>query len=223
MARTFPTTSDFISEASIGSINVAGNNITIHAWVKPTQNGMIVNRFGGSGPSQQFFMQRTSNVLQVAISDGASDVATGATTMTTGAWHSCGLRKADSGGSGVLEAWLDGVMDGSVASPTGAQSIGGVAGSRYVIGLRSSASLSWGGAIAEVAVWLVTLTTDEMVALSRGASPLMVRPLDLYHYHPVWGVSPEIDLDETKINLNISGTPPLADHAPVGCPFPVAV
>jgi hypothetical protein len=113
-------------------------------------------------------------------------------------------------------------MDGSTASPTGAQGIGGAAGSRYVIGLRSSVSLSWGGAIAEVAVWLVTLTTAEMVALSKGASPLKVRPADLYHYHPVWGGSPEIDLVNPSVTLNISGSPTVANHAPVTPPFPLA-
>jgi hypothetical protein len=221
MARNFPTTSDFISEGSIGSINVTGNNLTVHAWIKGTNNGVIVNRWGSAGSTQQFLVQATSNELQVATSNGIADIASGVTTITDGVWHSVALRK-NGNGTGTLEAWVDGVVDGSADSLNGAQSVGSSAGSRYVIGLRSTAATSFGGVIAEVSVWLVTLTTDEMVALSKGASPLMVRPGDLYHYHPVWGVSPEIDLDATKINLNISGTPTRVDHAPVGCPFPVA-
>ena len=220
MARVFPTTSDFINEATIGTINLGpGAVATIHAWIKTTQNGVIVNRWGGSSPGQQFLVWATGGNLQVACSDGAADVATGSVTITDGVWHSVALRRT---AGNQLEAWVDGAIDGAIASTHGFQSVGNVSGSRYVIGLRGTVANSFGGAIAEVSVWKTDLTDGEMVALAKGASPLMVRPGDLYHYHPVWGGSPEIDLVPAKINLNVSGSPTVANHAPVTPPFPLA-
>jgi hypothetical protein len=43
----------------------------------------------------------------------------------------------------------------------------------------------WGGSIAEVGVWSVALTADEVLSLSRGISPALVRPQSLAFYAPL--------------------------------------
>jgi hypothetical protein len=51
----------------------------------------------------------------------------------------------------------------------------------------------WGGVISDAAIWNVQLTSAEMLALSKGLSPLKVRPASLIGYWPLLGISPEPD------------------------------
>ena len=76
-------------------------------------------------------------------------------------------------------------------------------------------SYSFTGRLAEAAMWNVVLTDTEHYILSRGCSPLMVRPQSLVAYWPLIGrTSPEIDIvggyDMTLVNA-----PTVGDHPPV--------
>lgn len=77
------------------------------------------------------------------------------------------------------------------------------------------------GTIAEVTLWAeVALTASEISALAQGVSPNLIRPIGRLFQWPMWGVaSPEPDISGSSNNGTVTGTS-LADHAPVGRPFP---
>lgn len=79
----------------------------------------------------------------------------------------------------------------------------------------SSRSNYFNGSIAEVGIWNVALTDQEVSALAAGALPHTVRPGKLVAYWPLWGLhSPEIDLSGSAQNMVITGAT-AANHAPV--------
>lgn len=62
------------------------------------------------------------------------------------------------------------------------------------------------GRIAHCAIWNVVLTAEEQISLSRGFSPLLIRPSALKMYVPVIGnASPEPDV-RGSFNMTINGT-----------------
>jgi hypothetical protein len=89
---------------------------------------------------------------------------------------------------------------------------------RIIIGARGyfgELGLFLNGKVAEVAVWRVDLTADEIASLYRGYSPLLIRPGSLRGYWPLTGRhSPEPDLREQR-SLTLSGSPGFADHPKV--------
>lgn len=116
----------------------------------------------------------------------------GKTALTTlgdggvaGGWHHAGYVAVDSTN---LATWLDGGTgpnDATDKTPSGLDTT--------VIGAWKIAAVAqrfFSGIIAEVGVWNVALTDNEMVMLSAGYSPLFIRPGNLVKYLPfraAWG------------------------------------
>lgn len=76
------------------------------------------------------------------------------------------------------------------------------------------------GALAEVALWNVALTADEVLALSRGVCPLLIRPNNLNRYWPLLGsgIAADILCRVSGLGLTTVGTMAKAAHAPVWMP-----
>lgn len=71
------------------------------------------------------------------------------------------------------------------------------------------------GAVAEVAVWNVSLSAAEAAILSKGYAAPFVRPSALQFYAPLWGRhSPEPDLRKGNA-LTLTNSPTAATHSPV--------
>ncbi len=88
---------------------------------------------------------------------------------------------------------------------------------RTQIGRRGDATPSgyMSGRIAEVAVWDVELTDDEAVSLSKGISPLLIRPESLVSYRPLYGRgNTEIELISGNNQIARNG-PTAAEHPPI--------
>lgn len=76
------------------------------------------------------------------------------------------------------------------------------------------------GKIAEVGLWNVALTDDEIDILRAGFSPLCVRPASLVGYWPLMGsYSPEIDL-VGRYEMTLTNAPTEADHCRIILPPP---
>jgi len=85
-------------------------------------------------------------------------------------------------------------------------------------------NVSENGKIAEVGVWNVALSLEEVAALAKGVSPNMIRRGALKHYTPIWGTaSPEVELSGNGNNMTLTGTGPVSTHCPVGPLIPFAV
>lgn len=74
------------------------------------------------------------------------------------------------------------------------------------------------GILAEAAIWGVALTDAEGVMLSKGYSPLLIRPQSLLYYVRAIGRnSPEMDL-VGGYDMTLNGGPTVADHPPIRYP-----
>ena len=141
-------------------------------------------------------------------------------TYSVNEWsHACGLWTSTTSRTIYLngDTANKGTDTGSV-NPTGFDSVtAGV--NRY-----SGSSYAWylSGSVAEVAVWNVALAEDEVVALSRGLSPLLVRPGSLKSYWPFYSVTSLVDI-VGGYHLTAYNTPASSDHAiPIVNPLAMA-
>ncbi len=83
---------------------------------------------------------------------------------------------------------------------------------------RNSASLFAEGKLAEVALYDSGLATDEAISLSKGFSPLLVKPESIVSYWPL--VRDMVTDIVGGNNLTPSGSPPVDDH--IGVVYPVS-
>jgi concanavalin A-like lectin/glucanase superfamily protein len=225
MARDFPGSgSNFLSVGDVAAIDITGTALTLHAWVNPdsvTNDGGIIAKWSGlSGGNQYLLLMGTDGKLQGQVRGSAADIVNSVTVLTTGRWYPVGLRKNGTG-AGALSVWIDGINDASVTSN---QSIQNTSTGLEVGRAAISNTLIWDGKLCEAAIWNAALSDGEMLALGRGVSPVLIRPTNLKGYWPIWAVAgPEADLSGNVNNLTVTGTIPLADHAPVEMPFPQPV
>lgn len=82
-----------------------------------------------------------------------------------------------------------------------------------ILNLGGSTFVALDGDLAEWGVWDVALGVDEIIALARGASPLLIRPASLVAYYPVGGdASPEPDRWKNRYDLTLGNAPTKAEH-----------
>lgn len=230
MALDFNT--QFVRENTNGDINPGpSTTFTLFAWVNPDAIGSemrVADRWGNTSSTRQFLLSITAGgLVRTAIcgSGGTTDICDGATAISTGAWRACALRKNGTG-AGALQSWLDGAQDGSITSNQTMRSLGNVSASQFRIGYASGGTaLPFDGKIADVAMWSVALPDAELVALAKGVSPKRIRPGSLLYHWPLW-TNNYVDLGPNRYQLvdtgSPSGSPTVANHAPVGSPFPVS-
>lgn len=162
--------------------------LTISAWFYPTSfaaNGTIASANGAGGDRHELRCSTAAKVEAVSRMAGpTTGSATISTTAVINTWsHACGVFASATSRS----AYLNGA--GKV---TNATNITPVAMSAFTIGATPSVFV---GLIADVALWNVALTDAEILALSKGVSPMRVRRESLVSYIPLYGAeSPEPDL-----------------------------
>ena len=125
-------------------------------------------------------------------------------------WHSYALVWDGS----ELSGWLDGSKGSITFSTSGTF---GTSGNNTLLGARDDNSDgggfdAWDGDIADAAFYTVALTEDELLALSAGYSPELIRPGSLVAYWPLFGnLSPET----SRIggyDMTLENAPTKADH-----------
>lgn len=204
------------------TVPVATYPCTIAAWYKPsnnTSNHSIVY-IGSTADARRFLLYRTGtsggNVVRASsVPDGggagADAVGSTAVTDTTRWYHLAAVFES----STSRRVYVDGVLDGTETTAiTTTTSL-----NRYAIGARGAPAPTWGlyasAKIAEVGVWSVALTDDEVGQLSKGANPQWIQRGSLQSYIPLHtGLSPDIDLTGKTIGLTNAPTQS-TDHPPV--------
>lgn len=221
MARTFVAASSHRLDRA--SSPVSGYPLTMAAWVKPatvaaTQTAVSICLSGASANYHALAITSGAKILYEATQAGVSADSIGTTNITASAWHHlCAV-----GTSATNRAtFRDGVADGtSVTSNTpGAATTTNIAN---LVSVASHVSF-FNGDIAEVAIWNVALTQNEITMLAKGVSPLFIRPASLQVYVPVKGAnSPEPDL-KVATGMTLTGSPAQAAHPTVYLPQSVIV
>lgn len=225
MARTFPgTSSNFLAKTSpVGALDISGDTITVSAWVRipstPSSSGRMVAQWDGLTGWVLSMTNGGKPAMSIdAVAGGAVSVFC-ATAMSNNVWYHVVGRK-NGNGSNSLTIFLNGVLDGTATSSLAIPSNN----HDFKLGNRDNANEPFNGTLAEVAVWDIALSDAEIAALAKGVSPFLVHPAHVAGYFAGWGVgdSGEPDLSGVGNQLSETGTVTVVNHAPVGCPFPLA-
>lgn len=221
MARTTGATGDKYLTTSTPPVTAAP--FTVSAWAfqatDPADDDCIVQVQDNSVSDNYWRMGRWDPafggldvMLFRAQAGGTSASAQTGNDLLVGTWNHCvGVEVSSSSRKAVLNGDL-----GNAGTNTDTVTPSGINSCDVGREGDSSPADHWEGELAEVAFWNVALTDNEIVALSRGVSPLRIRPASLLAYWPIYGLaSPEPDLSGNVNNLTLNGSPALANHAPV--------
>jgi len=152
-----------------------------------------------------YISSATSKLRASAAAAGSANYSESGATVSTNTWHT-GVAVYTSTTSRTV--YLDataGATDTVSRAPTLTQD-------RVLVGDQNG-GVSWVGSIAEVAMWNVALTQDEITSYDKGFSPLLIRPQSLSAYWPIYGVtSPEPNLRNAADALSLVGAVASADH-----------
>ncbi len=103
-------------------------------------------------------------------------------------WRSAGMSYDATNVANDPIMWVSGVKKTvgggtitEITTPTGTVS----ASSTVLIGNNVGGTRNFDGALAEFGLWNVILTDDEFIALTKGYSPLLIRPQSLIEYLPM--------------------------------------
>jgi hypothetical protein len=219
MARTFANSTG--DRLTLASSAITAAPLTISCWLKltaPSASGRVVvdikNSAAASSGRNSFMLAMNSTETFLARTGVASAASVSGNTavISAGVWYHVAATFAS---ATSRYAWLDGV-----ATTQGTTSRVPAGINQITIGCEQYASgtfiTPWHGEIAEVAVWNAALedspgatpgASTEIAMLSKGASPLLVRPQNLVYYWPVvgQGAGPEIDLISAA-GVTVTGT-----------------
>jgi len=214
MARAFVRASSQFIGHSAGL--VSADPITLACWGRSddSTNGQDAVQIGdsttGRGWRLNFGGATAGDPIRAIATDntGTNAIAVTSTGYSVNTWHhACAVFTSTSS----RDAYIDGGSVGNNATALGTM----MSPNRTDIGRAVNASSYFSGRLAEVAIWNVALTANEVLALARGVSPLRVRPASLISYVPIWGLhSAEIDMKNSGATWTVTGAT-LANHAPV--------
>jgi len=207
MARNFAAASSQYLENT--SLPVSATPLTIAAWFKPVSAtaAYFIGYLGASGSNINYWALATDTSGRVTASTNGV-TATTSTSVSAGVWaHGCAVFASATD----RRAFLNGGGKGtSATSRTPSSPV------RLGVGCLdgSSRTTFMNGDIAELAIWNVALSDAEVLMLSTGVSPLMVRPDALKFYAPLMGrASPEPDYKGT-FNLTLPAAAPTQSAHP---------
>lgn len=218
MARSFNGSSDYLE---YGGAALTALPVTMACWgYKSTTTQFstaVVLRTNGANNRIQLVWSNNGTLRAISVNTSNTiATATNTTVYPTNTWlHSAAVFTSTTSRT---------VYRNGVAGTTNTTSNDPSASSfdRTNIGSLSSASQPFDGNLAEVGIWNVALTGEEIASLSDGISPLNVRPASLIAYWPLIGnFSPEIDL-RGRFEMTVSGATK-ADHPRVYKPAGVMI
>lgn len=231
MARSFDGVDDKIDFGDANEWDVdLGSVMTLSMWILPANltqvAGMVNKRLAyknNSSFSFGFNYDLSSKFYFDKGDDSGGDVLTEYHCPNTGwsttTWDHIAVLVDLGAGAGLkVKVYRNAVAQTMTAvSDTGGGSFFNKT-SNLILGIvNENSPLYYNGKLAEVGIWKSILTTDEITALSKGASPNFIRRDQLQFLSPLWAVaSPEPNLSgKGNRNGTVTGAV-LADHAPVG-------
>lgn len=207
MAITFNGTSEYYSA---GSAAITATPLSVACWGAPTALALqtlfsIANNDGVSGGFLAM-LNASGNVLARTKSSAGVSGAQSTATYSAGAWAHFGWSWAS---ATLRTAYLNG---GNKGTQTTSRTPSGLNTTAIATQLELSASNYYGGPIEGLGVWNVALTDDEFYSLSRGYSPLFIRPASLVHYFPLIANASEL---RAALAMSATGSPSAVSGAPI--------
>jgi len=207
-ARTFVRASNQFLE--VNAPTATAYPISISGWFKT--NDLTVNQVvAGNGTTVTgigvylFFRGATAgDPVSATDYDGSTSAqANSGGSVTSGTWTHGGAVFSGASSRAVF-------LNGTKTTNTTTTSTNLAATDRTYIGAFISGTSQFSGDLAEVAIWNVALTDDEMISLAAGCSPLLIRPASLQFYAPLWPTIFDYRKGVTVTNVNT--TTAAADH-----------
>lgn len=190
---------------STASSPASGSPMTICAWARCGNITAAVTTVGVNAGTNRNQVQVSSNSLQLfAVGSAGQGQANGPSTFTSNVYnHFAGVFES----STSRTAYLNGTAGTANTTNCGSQA----AATEVTVGARWSGSLGnyFTGDVAEVGIWNVSLTADEIASLAKGMTCDKVRPQSLVFYAPLVR-----DLIDYKGGLTITNnnTATVANH-----------
>lgn len=178
MSRLFNGINDALRSTSTP---VTGAPLTIACWFNQTTSaGQLLVSIGVNGGVDRFQIFTNGPITQAvaatSIQGGTSAQSVFAGVPTAGQWHhAAGVFDSSTSRTAYWNGSA-GTPNTTAATPSGVNSI--VIGARY----NTTLGAYFGGALAEVAIWNVALTADEIAAHAAGVSADQIRPGSLVYY-----------------------------------------
>lgn len=166
------------------------------------QNVMSMGDNGSVNQNEIVLGFTTGGGIRATIAKGGTVGSATTTAATNGAWtHLCGVFTSATS----RDAYRDGGNKASNATNLAVPVVTQFAMSfRPVTGGANYLT----GAIMEAGIWNVALDADEIVALSKGVCPKLIRPTALLGYWPLFGNdSPEPDRWRDRVDLTLTNAP----------------
>lgn len=182
MSWNFDGISGWVGNAA-GVPLTSANPATISCWARPDVVGStlinISNSTGNVGAVRLIMISTGTRAVSINASNVASIADTTTGTPSVGVWghHAATFTNA------ARSAFFNGA---NKVTTTASNVTGGFV--RTQIGARRNASVTdnfFDGRIAEVGVWNVVLTDDEIASLGKGVSCALIRPQNLVLYAPM--------------------------------------
>ena len=214
MSRAFVAASSQYVEYA-GAV-VTAYPLTFSCWIWPTiaaQTIMSIADSTNANKRQALAMSAAGAINMTSHNGSTSTSATTTANATANEWnHVAGIVTSGTNRASYLNGGNKGTDTTNIGMGTGHN--------RTTVGRRSNSTPAayFDGRIAEVAVWNVALTDDEVRSLANRVCPLDLRPTALVGYWPLLGLhSPEIDFSSGRNAMTVTGATAAA-HAPVA-PF----
>ena len=186
------------------STPVTAEPFTMACWFNPaTLTDGALMAIGNSATTNRF--QMSSNAAQAGRPLSISSVAaTTATVNTTTAivQNSWQHAAAVCGSSSNRSIYLNGGGKQTNATPITPAGINNIMmGGRWSGGTRA---FFFNGRLAEIAIWNIALTDDEVLSLSKGFAPSLIRPMNLRFYNRCIQRSQDLYGGRTLTQVNIT-------------------
>jgi hypothetical protein len=194
VARLFANANDLIQVNNATAINLSGSTMTIAAWVKATsldatQDRLIAKWSDSPGAYGQFSLTIDGSSKAKFECASLFESTTGGTTLSAGTWyHLVGVKNGTAGNT--LFVYLNGAIDSTGGGGSGGSSM--VTQStplRFGCGGDTAIEGPFSGTLAEIGLWDVALSVEEIAALAKGTPPNAFRPDHLKGYWPLPGLS----------------------------------
>jgi len=214
MARVFNGTSRLYDSSA--SISTLAEGRTVATWIKLNSTGEAWHVFQRSDNNSYFMGLRTNASSQFEYYIRTLSTvgwATNTTSLSTGQWYHIVGTLDSSPYTGNASCWVNGVEAVTIYQVNlNGPNHNNITLGGYNNGGGTNGSLFW------TSVWDGYLSDDEIIALSKGLCPVMVRPDSLKMFVPCGGLHGEHDGDYigNVNNLAAISSPTWSDDSPTG-------
>lgn len=181
MALSLNGTSSYIGATSTP---VTGPPFTMACWFNPLNDtlGGVLMAIGNSAGADRFQLAVNGDIANDPLTFYAQQSAANGTASATGYILNTWQHAAGVCSSNISRT----VFKNGDQKATNATNVNPVSVNSLLMGARWSAGARGGffnGRIAEAAIWNVALTDDEVLSLSKGFAPYLIRPGSLKFYN----------------------------------------